>query len=238
MCCACGGGLRETLGRMGDSCLGDFPDCETGLVCEQQPTANSEGSFSICIRPILNAEGEECGYFDDVRGTVAGCADGLTCMEMEDPADPSVITARCSVFFGEGADGTWVGKDAITGFWFIGETTSGDAGRWVSDDGENRGFWSYDTDSDLSGTWRSEDGSTEGTWATDENDSTIKLDTTVYDTCVDLDLASTPALTDMLGNTCESYYGSEGECGALDTDEFQAASLCCACSGGNVETLG
>ena len=237
MCCACGGGSRVTLGTDGDSCSGDFPECGTGLVCEQQSTANSEGSFTICVRPILNYEGEMCGYIHEERGTEVRCAEGLTCMDTEDPADPSRIISMCTVFYGEGADGTWVGKDAMTGFWFSDETTNGSSGRWVSSDGEMRGHYSSNADG-LTGVWRSEDGTLEGTWESDESDLTVKRDSTVYDTCIDLDIVSTPALTDGYGNTCEFYYAATAECGLMDTDDFKAESLCCACQGGQVETLG
>lgn len=103
-----------------------------------------------------------------------------------------------------------------------------------------KGYWNYDSADGLTGTWRLEGSTAEGTWATDQFNPAIKYDTTPSsnETCIDRDTAASPALTDSEDNTCEYYYVQPDLCGTLDTNTFIAADLCCACSGGDIETLG
>ena len=118
------------------------------------------------------------------------------------------------------------------------DATAEHNGSWISEDKAHTGFWNYYDGTDLEGTWGFDDLSLNGTWATDENDHTIKFDTTPVsnDTCVDLDVYN--GLTDRNRNNCSFYYEVPEECGLFDTSAFYAADLCCACSGGVIETLG
>ena len=128
----------------------------------------------------------------------------------------------------------------MTGYWFLNESGAAEAGRWISEDGLVKGYWNYDSADGLTGTWRLEGSTAEGTWATDQFNQAIKYDTTPSsnETCIDRDTAATPALTDSQGNTCEYYHSAVSQCGSFDTNTFIAADLCCACSGGDIETLG
>jgi hypothetical protein len=81
--------------------------------------------------------------------------------------------------YGEGADGTWIGQENSTGFWFTND--DGESGTWISADGQVTGEWSFDEDSPTTGTWCYSDNSYCGTWATDSSDDTVKYDTTPND---------------------------------------------------------
>ena len=84
MCCACYGGLNETLGYEGDDCLGwdattlrAFPDCRSGLTCQQQHTPSDSGNYQICVASeneysdwFYTVEGGECNYWSDSLGMI------------------------------------------------------------------------------------------------------------------------------------------------------------------------
>ena len=79
-----------------------------------------------------------------------------------------------------GSEGTWMGHYE-TGYWFYNDDQS--AGTFVSEDGSVSGFWMYDVGTTATGTWeyQNETETVTGTWAVDDNNSTIKHDTTPID---------------------------------------------------------
>jgi hypothetical protein len=109
------------------------------------------------------AEGEECGYSDNL-GYDVECDTGLTCEEQT--SDDGTVTMTCVVYeaptdydgIGQDSDGT------LLGYWYLNEDQTENSGHYVTSDGRYTGVWNYDEDSTLSGTWTQDDGYAEGTW--------------------------------------------------------------------------
>ena len=171
MCCACYGGLNETLGHEGDDCLGwdettqrAFPDCRSGLTCEQQDAATDSGNFYICVAEeedeehYYASEDEECGYYSDSLGYDVECDSGLTCVDQS--GDTDVVYMTC-VVYEEPTDYDGIGVDSdynTLGYWYLNEDQTENSGHYVTSDGQYTGVWNYDEDSTLSGTWMQDDG--------------------------------------------------------------------------------
>jgi hypothetical protein len=169
MCCACYGGLNETLGHEGDDCLGwdettqrAYPDCRSGLTCEQQDASSDSGNYYICVAEedeyYYASEDEECGYYSDSLGYDVECDSGLTCVDQS--GDTDVVYMTC-VVYEEPTDYDGIGVDSdnnTLGYWYLNEDQTENSGHYVTSDGQYTGVWNYDEDSTLSGTWTQDDG--------------------------------------------------------------------------------
>ena len=153
---------------------------------------------------IYAGEDEHCGYtMTSGSEEYVNCADGLTCMPVEDPnaTDSYGYTTICvndTTNYGEGAAGIWQSNSTNvtgfngTGYWFTN-------GTWVTENGMMRGTWDYDSNSEQFGTWAFDHGTFEGTWTVDEYNDTIKHDTTPHSnqTCYNLDTETYPTIVDI-----------------------------------------
>ena len=67
LCCSCHGGETVAKAEEGESCIDwnesagrYYPDCAQGLVCEQQETPSTDGSYMMCViytHPGDNSDG-------------------------------------------------------------------------------------------------------------------------------------------------------------------------------------
>ena len=133
LCCACGGGVTETLGELGDNCLDwnedagrYYPDCSSDLICVESNYTSVGGSGQICISYAAPEGYDGLWYGQDTTYT------GYWYLNDDDDED----------------SGHWISGDGLlTGFWNY-DTDSETTGTWRWEDESHEGTWATDAYND------------------------------------------------------------------------------------------